>query len=108
MVNRNADEVYLFVNALLQRHYLRKYGASFAESFYGMKRAALSPPGSAAAAAIGGSKLDGVWGDAVIDVESKDPPATAPLTDGQRRWSFLFLVLLPYIEQKVRRGRREK
>lgn len=67
-----------------------------------MKRATLSPPGSAAAAAIGGSKFDGVWGDAVANLESKDLPPTAPLSDVERRWSFLFLVLLPYAEQKVR------
>jgi peroxin-12 len=40
---RNQHEAFLAVSALLQRHYLRKYGASFAENFYGMKRGPLVP-----------------------------------------------------------------
>ncbi|XP_011635251.1 peroxisome assembly protein 12 [Pogonomyrmex barbatus] len=32
------DEGYLIFNALLQRYYLKKYSASFSETFYGLKR----------------------------------------------------------------------
>ncbi|XP_011883508.1 PREDICTED: peroxisome assembly protein 12 [Vollenhovia emeryi] len=33
-----ADEGYLIFNVFLQRYYLRRYSASFSESFYGLKR----------------------------------------------------------------------
>ncbi|CAH1800372.1 unnamed protein product [Owenia fusiformis] len=32
------DELYSILDIVLQNHYLRKYGGSFAENFYGMKR----------------------------------------------------------------------
>ncbi|EZA55936.1 Peroxisome assembly protein [Ooceraea biroi] len=38
---RWADEGYLIFNLILQRHYLRKYSASFSETFYGLKRVAV-------------------------------------------------------------------
>ncbi|KAL0124327.1 hypothetical protein PUN28_006276 [Cardiocondyla obscurior] len=35
------DESYLIFNAFLQQYYLRKYSASFSETFYGLKRVAV-------------------------------------------------------------------
>ncbi|CAL1531965.1 unnamed protein product [Lymnaea stagnalis] len=32
------DEIFIVLDSLVQAHYLRKYGASFAENFYGLKR----------------------------------------------------------------------
>ncbi|XP_078662556.1 peroxisome assembly protein 12-like isoform X2 [Branchiostoma floridae x Branchiostoma belcheri] len=32
------DEIYTLLDTLLQHHYLRTYGSSFAENFYGLKR----------------------------------------------------------------------
>ncbi|XP_076232182.1 peroxisomal biogenesis factor 12 [Calliopsis andreniformis] len=39
---RWADESYLIFNIILQRYYIKKYSASFSETFYGLKRMAIS------------------------------------------------------------------
>lgn len=36
--NRYYDELYLLFDVVLQNQYLKKYGASFSENFYAMKR----------------------------------------------------------------------
>eukprot|EP00040_Diaphanoeca_grandis_P007226 m.40106 g.40106 ORF g.40106 m.40106 type:complete len:355 (-) comp18390_c1_seq1:8-1072(-) len=74
---RRADEVALFGEAIIQRHYLRTYAASLAENFYGMKRV---PQNYA--------------------VDSNDD-ASPSLTGKQRLTSFVFLVILPYLENKL-------
>ncbi|XP_012266946.2 peroxisome assembly protein 12 [Athalia rosae] len=65
-----SDEAYLVFNSALQYHYLKKYSASFSETFYGLKRASL--------------------------VEGSE----GYLTNTQRKFSLLLLVLFPYIRNK--------
>ncbi|KAH9503947.1 ubiquitin-protein ligase peroxin 12 [Bulinus truncatus] len=38
------DEIYLILDTLIEAHYLKKYGASFAENFYDLRRAPSSQP----------------------------------------------------------------
>ncbi|XP_011145692.1 peroxisome assembly protein 12 [Harpegnathos saltator] len=66
------DESYLLFNALLQRYYLKKYSASFSETFYGLKRIA------------------------VVDSKLKEN-----LSRKQRVLSLISLVLLPYLKNKL-------
>ncbi|XP_014488016.1 PREDICTED: peroxisome assembly protein 12 [Dinoponera quadriceps] len=66
------DEGYLLFNALLQRYYLRKYSASFSETFYGLKRIAVVD-----------SKLEG------------------NLSRRQQMLSLISLVMLPYLKNKL-------
>ncbi|KHN86036.1 Putative peroxisome assembly protein 12 [Toxocara canis] len=40
--NKWYDELYAIFDLLLQNHYLKRYGASFSENFYSIKRIALS------------------------------------------------------------------
>ncbi|XP_015518242.1 peroxisome assembly protein 12 [Neodiprion lecontei] len=40
-LERWCDEAYLVFNAALQYHYLKKYSASFSETFYGLKRSSV-------------------------------------------------------------------
>ncbi|XP_031829728.1 peroxisomal biogenesis factor 12 [Nomia melanderi] len=68
---RWADESYLIFNIILQRHYLKKYSASFSETFYGLKRIA------------------------IIDSKIKHR-----LPNKQEKLSLIFIVLFPYLKNK--------
>ncbi|KAK6968486.1 ubiquitin-protein ligase peroxin 12 [Biomphalaria glabrata] len=65
------DEIYLVLDTLIEAYYLKKYGGSFAENFYEMKRV---PSGQ---------------------------PEAASLTVKLRLRSLLCLTLLPYVFQKL-------
>lgn len=69
---RWADESYAIFNTILQRHYLRKYSASFSETFYGLKRIAVD-----------------------------DSKVQQTLSKSQERLSLLLLVLYPYLKSKL-------
>ncbi|RLU17165.1 hypothetical protein DMN91_011234 [Ooceraea biroi] len=69
---RWADEGYLIFNLILQRHYLRKYSASFSETFYGLKRVAV--------------------------VDSK---LTGSLSRKQQLLSLILVVTFPYLKNKL-------
>ncbi|XP_011707998.1 PREDICTED: peroxisome assembly protein 12 isoform X2 [Wasmannia auropunctata] len=66
------DEGYLIFNVLLQRYYLRKYSASFSETFYGLKR--------------------------VTVVNSK---LQEELSHKQQILSLILIVILPYLKNKL-------
>ncbi|XP_012222534.1 peroxisome assembly protein 12-A [Linepithema humile] len=67
-----ADEGYLIFNAILQEYYLKKYSASFSETFYGLKRVA------------------------VIDSKLK-----GKLPYKQHLLSLILIVALPYLKNKL-------
>lgn len=67
-----ADEGYLIFNAILQRYYLKKYSASFSETFYGVKRVAVVD-----------SKLKG------------------NLSNKQQILSLILIVIFPYLKNKL-------
>ncbi|RUS15002.1 hypothetical protein BC937DRAFT_93042 [Endogone sp. FLAS-F59071] len=73
------DELYAILMLLVDRHYLKEWGASFAENFYGLKR--VSSPSTPTPAAP----------------SSPSPP----LTRTEIRHSLIFLVLVPYIKAKL-------
>ncbi|KAK2466431.1 hypothetical protein APHAL10511_002073 [Amanita phalloides] len=83
IVNKHED-FYAFIMLIVERHYLRKHNASFAENFYGLKRRR-KPfiPTDKTSAAVGGLPTGGKLGDREI-------------------WrSLLFLVGVPYIRAKA-------
>lgn len=65
------DEIYLSVNGLIQYYYLKNYGASFSEHFYGLKR-------------VSAVKLD----EQTINLKEK-------------KLCFILLVVLPYVKIKI-------
>ncbi|CAB3369991.1 Hypothetical predicted protein [Cloeon dipterum] len=65
------DEIYLVFNYCVQTHYLRNYGASFAETFYGLKRVSLNKPNAAF------------------------------LTTKQKNLSLVVIVLIDYVKNKL-------
>ncbi|GAB1867699.1 Peroxisome assembly protein 12 [Camponotus japonicus] len=67
-----ADEAYLIFNAFLQRYYLKKYSATFSETFYGLKRVAVVD-----------SKLKG------------------NLSHKQQILSLILIVIFPYLKNKL-------
>ncbi|XP_072753415.1 peroxisome assembly protein 12-A isoform X2 [Anoplolepis gracilipes] len=67
-----ADEGYLIFNAFLQRYYLKKYSASFSETFYGLKRVA------------------------VVDSQLK-----GNLSHKQQIVSLILIVIFPYLKNKL-------
>ncbi|KAH0953524.1 hypothetical protein HN011_010503 [Eciton burchellii] len=67
-----ADEGYLIFNLILQRYYLRKYSASFSESFYGLKRIA------------------------VVDSKFK-----SNLSNKQQLLSLILIAAFPYLKNKL-------
>ncbi|KAF9971730.1 ubiquitin-protein ligase peroxin 12 [Actinomortierella ambigua] len=92
------EEFYAVLMFFVERHYLREYGASFAENFYGLKRAR-------APRLVKRRKRD-------IDDESvaqaaataKAAPATVgstTLRDKDIRNSLIFLIGLPYVKCKL-------
>ncbi|KAF8383762.1 prx-12 [Pristionchus pacificus] len=52
--SRWSEELFALFDLLLQQHYLKNYGASFSENFYGMKRVVMT---SHRFAALGGTRL---------------------------------------------------
>ena len=76
ILNTYADEVFLILQYLLDRHYIRYYDASFAEHFYGLKR------------------MHTPYDHNLIDTDMRLPTST-------KRWSLFFLVLIPYLGQKL-------
>jgi len=84
VVNKH-EEFYAFLMFFVERHYLRKYGASFAENFYGLKRRRRPLiETERARAAVGGI------------------PAEEKLGAREIRRSLLFLVGVPYLRAKAR------
>ncbi|XP_032674423.1 peroxisome assembly protein 12 isoform X1 [Odontomachus brunneus] len=71
------DEGYLLFNILLQRYYLRKYSASFSETFYGLKRIV------------------------VVNSETSQSELKEKLSRKQKILSLISLALLPYLKTKL-------
>ncbi|XP_066593380.1 peroxisome assembly protein 12-like isoform X2 [Prorops nasuta] len=67
-----SNEAFLVFNIFVQRYYLNKYSASFSEAFYSLKRSPL------------------------VKNEFQNC-----FTNKQKRLSFLFLVLFPYVKSKL-------
>ncbi|KAF8640081.1 hypothetical protein AX17_001321 [Amanita inopinata Kibby_2008] len=83
IVNRH-EEFYAFIMLLVERHYLRKHNASFAENFYGLKRRRRPfIQTDRATAAVGGI------------------PAGEKLRNQEIWRSLLFLIGVPYIRAKA-------
>lgn len=87
---RYADEVYVLIDFLVQNHYMKKYGGSFSEHFYGLKRLASATVPKAfhweSSAAVSGS-VNPAYG----------------LSDRHRHLSLLVSVLFPYFKLKIDR-----
>ncbi|VVC88291.1 unnamed protein product [Leptidea sinapis] len=69
------DELYLLLDCFLQYHCLKHYAASFSECFYGLMRAPITP--------------------------STEFNSGARLSDRLEKCSILFLVLIPYLRDKI-------
>lgn len=69
---RWTDEAYLIFNIILQRHYFKKYSASFSEAFYGLKRIAI-----------------------------KDSTIKHKLSSRQEKLCLILTVLFPYLKSKL-------
>ncbi|XP_011501431.1 PREDICTED: peroxisome assembly protein 12 [Ceratosolen solmsi marchali] len=67
-----SNEIYLISITVLQNYYLNNYSASFSETFYGLKRIALT-----------------------------DSKGTAKLSNKQLKLSLIILVVLPYFQRKI-------
>jgi peroxin-12 len=82
------DEVYALVMLLVERHFLRTYGGSFTENFYGMKRARVlrTKGGEAMRAQLGAS-------DSVREA--------VQLKNGDVWRNLAVLVGLPYLKRKL-------
>ncbi|CAO3599284.1 unnamed protein product [Absidia cylindrospora] len=84
----NHEEFYAILMFLIERHYLKEWGASFAENFYGLKRVStnfLESKGSQMALPAGGASAG-------------QSPA---LTKKERNTSLLMLVGLPYLKCRM-------
>ncbi|KAG2217287.1 hypothetical protein INT45_005389 [Circinella minor] len=81
----NHEEFYAILMFFVERHYLKEWGASFAENFYGLKRvsSAYLNNNKFAAAVNGGQS------------------STPPLTRNQINKSLLVLVGLPYVKCRL-------
>ncbi|TFK73006.1 hypothetical protein BDN72DRAFT_835322 [Pluteus cervinus] len=83
IVNRH-EEFYAAIMLVVERHYLRKHNASFAENFYGLKRRRRPYiEAERAQAAVGGL------------------PSGEKLGDREISRSLFFLVIIPYIRAKA-------
>ncbi|XP_064613368.1 peroxisome assembly protein 12-A-like [Liolophura sinensis] len=71
---RYYEEAYTVLDLVLQNYFLKNYGGSFSENFYGLKRVSMSR-----------------------DTSSSDPH----LSSSQHWRSLLTLVFLPYLKQKM-------
>ncbi|XP_050679757.1 peroxisome assembly protein 12 [Leptidea sinapis] len=69
------DELYLLLDCFLQYHCLKHYAASFSECFYGLMRAPITP--------------------------NTEFNSGARLSDRLEKCSILFLVLIPYLRDKI-------
>lgn len=129
-IARYDDEIFYALMFALERHCLDQYDASFAENFYGLRRVVVmdspvssssvpsasssltlpntlsSPisatqhvarPGTAAAAASGGPLLM----TPTTTLQQQSPVAIRSLKEMDRRRGLFFLVVLPYIKQKL-------
>jgi peroxin-12 len=67
------DEIFYAALFILERHYLRHYDGSFSENFYGLKRVPVNSEGK----------------------------KTGPLKSHHRKWSLFFLVVVPYLKDKL-------
>jgi len=71
LLDKFFDEIYAMFNLLLENHYLKRYSASFSENFYGMKRVLSNG-------------------------------CANPFKSFSRRFrSLIFLVLMPYLSEKL-------
>ncbi|KAI8385038.1 Pex12 amino terminal region-domain-containing protein [Radiomyces spectabilis] len=83
-VVNNHEEFYAALMFFVERHYLKEWGASFAENFYGLKRVA---------AALGNKKS--------VKLPSSNAQSTPSLTKSEINKSLFMLVALPYIKCKL-------
>ncbi|KAF9310349.1 ubiquitin-protein ligase peroxin 12 [Podila horticola] len=97
IVNRY-EEFYAILMFFVERHYLREYGASFAENFYGLKR--LRAP-----RAVKPSKSSSIDDESIAAAAAS---AAIPSSIGSKkldnrdiRKSLLFLIGLPYVKCKL-------
>eukprot|EP01122_Echinamoeba_exundans_P007236 TRINITY_DN2175_c0_g1_i1.p1 TRINITY_DN2175_c0_g1~~TRINITY_DN2175_c0_g1_i1.p1 ORF type:complete len:359 (+),score=52.42 TRINITY_DN2175_c0_g1_i1:69-1145(+) len=67
-----ADEIFYGALFVIERHYLKNYDGSFSENFYGLRRAP-------------------------VTVDGKAPPPTR----AQKQASLFFLVIVPYLKDKL-------
>ncbi|XP_031551332.1 peroxisome assembly protein 12-like [Actinia tenebrosa] len=84
---RYGDEIYSVMDYVLQNFYLKKYSGTFSEHFYGLKRLSIWTSSSTQ---INGSPQS----TGVADTQSK-------LTDRQRYYSLLTIVVIPYLKLKL-------
>lgn len=85
---RYGDEIYSMLDYTLQNFYLKKYNGTFSEHFYGLKRLSIwtsqsSPQIDGSAQNTGGSV------------------SQSKLTDRQRYYSLLTIVVIPYLKLKL-------
>ncbi|KAF9994946.1 ubiquitin-protein ligase peroxin 12 [Entomortierella chlamydospora] len=94
IVNRY-EEFYAILMFFVERHYLREYGASFAENFYGLKRVR-------APRVVKQHKVN-IDEDSVAAAAAavKTAPGSNKLRETDIRKSLLFLIGLPYIKCKL-------
>ncbi|KAI8337687.1 Pex12 amino terminal region-domain-containing protein [Chlamydoabsidia padenii] len=82
----NHEEFYALLMFLIERHYLKEWGASFAENFYGLKR-------------VSAKHLDSKGSQMALPVgQQGQSPA---LTRKERNQSLLVLVGLPYLKCRL-------
>ncbi|KAF9200887.1 ubiquitin-protein ligase peroxin 12 [Haplosporangium sp. Z 27] len=94
IVNRY-EEFYAVLMFFVERHYLREYGASFAENFYGLKRVR-------APRVVKHHKVN-IDDDSVATAATavKAAPGSNKMRETDIRRSLLFLIGLPYIKCKL-------
>ncbi|EDO43777.1 predicted protein [Nematostella vectensis] len=81
---RYGEELYTALDLMVQNYFLRKYGGSFSEHFYGLKRAPC--------------EASHPW---TLPVRTTSITARTILSDKQRYLSLLALVVVPYLRLKM-------
>ncbi|NXX94485.1 PEX12 protein, partial [Centropus bengalensis] len=106
---RRFDELYLALDALLQHHCLRRRGASFSESFYGLRRAPRGQRGPGPAALPGPQHwksllllvlvpyLKGKLETLVCSLREEDEYSIHPPASSWKRFSRAFLAAYPFV-----------
>ncbi|KAF9353278.1 ubiquitin-protein ligase peroxin 12 [Mortierella sp. NVP85] len=96
IVNRY-DEFYAILMFFVERHYLREYGASFAENFYGLKRVRAPRVVKQSKVNIDDDSVTATAAAATVNAV----PGSNQLRERDIRKSLLFLIGLPYIKCKL-------
>ncbi|KAF9438981.1 ubiquitin-protein ligase peroxin 12 [Entomortierella beljakovae] len=96
IVNRY-EEFYAVLMFFVERHYLREYGASFAENFYGLKRVRAPRVVKQHKANIDDESL----AEAAAAAAVKAAPGSNKMRESDIRRSLFFLIGLPYVKCKL-------